>query len=225
MQTQAIRVITLVSIRFQPRPQCRVVLRHEVTGVERQPLVGKQLSAVYPRLRVANVLRLEGVLNPNLAGAYHGGLLHAVVGGHRPQCLSLLLLRPCRHGGEGKDEGDDFAHSLFLLILYLHVVPAVLGLLDFVLRRIAFVNDVHDFVDVLFGEVIAVKGRVVDEKGIAGVEETAQAATGLQPVPQVFEGPADACPQPVDGAEVDEQGETRERDDDETFRLSFLLFL
>ena len=109
MQTQAIRVITLVSIRFQPRPQCRVVLRHEVTGVERQSLVSKQLSAVYPRLWVVNVLRLESILNPYLAGAYHSGLLHPVVGGHRPQCLPLFLLRhrPTAHNGEGDDKGYD----------------------------------------------------------------------------------------------------------------------
>ena len=117
-------------------------------------------------------------------------------------------------------DDDSLAHCillLFLLILQLNPLPSVLGLLDFVLRGIAFVDDVHDFVDVLFGEVIAVKGRVVGERGIAGGEETAQAATGLQPVPQVLEGPADAGPEEGDSAEVhqhdDDENEQHAHDD------------
>ena len=69
----------------------------------------------------------------------------------------------------------------------------------FILRRIALVDDVHDFVDFLVAEVFLAEAGAWDERD-----------SFLEPLQQVFEGPADACPQPVDGAEVDEQGDNQD---------------
>ena len=93
------------------------------------------------------------------------------------------------------------------MILQLHVTPAVLGLLDFVLRGIAFVNHVHDFVDFLFAKVFFLETWATGEKRIARVEEPAHVATGLQPVPHVLKEPPDAGPEEGDSAEVHQQGE------------------
>ena len=64
----------------------------------------------------------------------------------------------------------------------------------FILRGITLVDEVHDFVDVLIGEVFFAKAGVISERQMVRGEQTAQNAATFQPVPQVFKKPPDAGP-------------------------------
>ena len=72
-------------------------------------------------------------------------------------------------------------------------------ILYFILRRIVLVDDVHDFVDFIIAEVFLAEAGAWDDRG-----------SFLEPLQQVLEEPADACPQPVDSAEVNEQGDKQD---------------
>ena len=56
-------------------------------------------------------------------------------------------------------------------------------------------DEVHDFVDVLVGEVFFAKAGVISERQMVRGEQTADDAATLQPVPCILEEPADAGPE------------------------------
>lgn len=60
-------------------------------------------------------------------------------------------------------------------------------------------DDVHNFKDFLVAEIFLAEAGTRDERG-----------GFLEPLPHVMEEPSDACPQPVNGAEVDEQGDEQD---------------
>jgi len=80
-----------------------------------------------------------------------------------------------------------------------------------IFRGIAFVDDVHDFVDVLVGEVFVLNEWAVDERAVARVGQSADDAATFQPMPCVLEEPAEAGPEESGDADVDNCGD--EQDD------------
>ncbi len=76
---------------------------------------------------------------------------------------------------------------------------------------ITLVDEVHDFVDFLVGEVFVPNEWAVDERAVARVGQSADDAATLQPVPCVLEELADAGPEDGGDADVDNCGD--EQDD------------
>ena len=56
-------------------------------------------------------------------------------------------------------------------------------------------DEVHDFVDVLVGEVFVLNEWTVDERAVARVGQSADDAVTFQPVPNILEEPAKASPE------------------------------
>lgn len=76
-----------------------------------------------------------------------------------------------------------------------------------ILWRIALVDEVYDFVDVLVGEIFVLNEWAVDERAVARVGQSADDAATLQPVPCVLEEPAEAGPEESGDADVDNCGD------------------
>ena len=72
-------------------------------------------------------------------------------------------------------------------------------------------DEVHDFVDVLVGEVFVLNEWTVDERAVAMVGQSADDAATFQPVPNILEETAKASPEEGGDADVDNCGD--EQDD------------
>ena len=68
-------------------------------------------------------------------------------------------------------------------------------------------DDVHDFVDVLVGEVFFLNEWTVDKRAVARVGQSADDAATFQPMPNVLEEPADAGPEEGGDADIDNCGD------------------